>query len=207
MIDSHFPDFQFPAHLKTAVFKRKLHYFLGRACVAQALEQLGHPRVQIETNPDRSPKWPSGILGAVTHTDRLVMTAVTASTHFLGIGIDSEEMSRTTPIEEIAKTFADEHEKQLIHHANLPLKTWLFLIFSAKESLFKALYPIKGEYFGFESARVVSISPDQKMELPSSGSFCIQLTQPKNGFPQGTVFKGLYQVSQSQVHTWIGIPQ
>lgn len=207
MIDSHFPDFQFPTHLKAAVFKRKLHYFLGRACIAQALEKLGHPRVQVETNPDRSPKWPSGILGALTHTDRWVMTAVAASGHFLGIGIDSEEISRATPIEKIAQSFADEQEKQLMHYANLPLRTWLFLIFSAKESLFKALYPIKREYFGFEHARVVSISPDQRVELPFSGSFFIQLTHPKNGFLQGTAFKGLYQVSQSQVHTWIGIHQ
>jgi enterobactin synthetase component D len=69
------------------------------------------------------------------------------------------------------------------------------LVFSAKEAVFKCLYPIVGRYFGYEDVRVVSLVVD-------SGTFGVRLDTPLSSeFPAGTVLEGRYRQDRDFVHT------
>jgi enterobactin synthetase component D len=64
---------------------------------------------------------------------------------------DSQETKLQTYIlREDENTQFNELSKQVAH----PLS----VVFSAKESIFKALYPFVGKYFGFDKARLITFS-------------------------------------------------
>src|SRR4051812_2128234 len=51
-----------------AVAKRKREFALGRMCAHRALSALGVPACGLPMAADRSPVWPSGIVGSITHS-------------------------------------------------------------------------------------------------------------------------------------------
>ncbi len=52
-----------------AVSKRQNGYWATRHLGRLALAELGQATGPILNHPDRSPRWPAGILGAISHTD------------------------------------------------------------------------------------------------------------------------------------------
>ena len=71
------------------------------------------------------------------------------------------------------------------------------LIFSAKESLFKALYPHVGDYFDFSAAEVVEINGNV-------GHFTIKLAQQlTSALKEGMTFKGYFDINADDVTTYI----
>ena len=65
---------------------------------------------------------------------------------------------------------AIELEDLQVSHRLWSPKLLLTLVFSAKESLYKCLYPQVQKYFGFDAARVVALDSEQR-------TFVIQLEQ------------------------------
>jgi 4'-phosphopantetheinyl transferase EntD len=189
---------------------------MGRYCIAQALKQMGHAPIQVESHADRSPIWPSGWIGSLTHTDDFAMAAVGLTEQVGGIGIDAEDLSRSTQIEKTTKSFASDDEIRIGLNAQIPIHLWSFIIFSAKESLFKCLYPLRREFFGFDSARLNSVSLRKfdssstflKVQNESlSGEFELKLIQGKNGVSAGTGFRGQFSVNDAKVQTLIKFVQ
>ena len=74
------------------------------------------------------------------------------------MGIDLEEMIAPAQAESVAAQIHDDQELALARGVGIAPNAATTLIFSAKESLFKALYPSVGEYFGFDEARLLEIS-------------------------------------------------
>jgi 4'-phosphopantetheinyl transferase EntD len=67
---------EFPLSLQTAVPKRQAEYLAGRIAGQHALKELGISNFDIESGKHRSPTWPNGILGSITHTDNMAFCAV-----------------------------------------------------------------------------------------------------------------------------------
>ncbi len=67
-----------------------------------------------------------------------------------------------------------------------PASRVLTLLFSAKETLFKCLYPQVQTYFGFQHARIAAI-------LPEAGEFIATLEERVGQLPAGCAFVGRYQ--------------
>jgi 4'-phosphopantetheinyl transferase EntD len=71
------------------------------------------------------------------------------------------------------------------------------LAFSAKESLFKALYPSVGYYFDFSVANITQFNSE-------SNSFTLVLTEDLTAeLTKGTEFNGFFQQIEQQVLTLI----
>ena len=70
--------------------------------------------------------------------------------------------------------------------------------FSAKESLFKALFPLLGRYFGFEAAIV---NPDLQ-----AACFDISLVSPLGPFPAGQCWRGQVAVEEGCLLTALLVP-
>lgn len=129
--------------------KRKYEYIAGRICAQKSLENLGVNNFRIESGAKREPIWPKGIVGSISHTKNLAISVV--SSELAAIGIDVEAVLSEERFESLKSQFLSENEVELIK--NDP--TLGTIIFSAKESLYKALYPIVETFFGFHDAEVI----------------------------------------------------
>ena len=134
--------------------KRKNEFLLGRLCASKAyFNCTGKNLSQLISNQDRSPAWPSGVVGTISHNEFWVGAAVAKDSDLLGVGMDFEVMGRTKL--ELAKQIRSAGDIKT--HSDFNDEELLTLIFSAKESLYKALYPTVKKFFGFEDAAVTEI--------------------------------------------------
>ncbi|MBD7919550.1 4'-phosphopantetheinyl transferase superfamily protein [Cellulomonas sp. Sa3CUA2] len=136
------------AAVARAVPARRAEYAAVRACARDALELLGAGRPAVPSAPDRSPVWPAGVVGALTHCDGYRAAAVARADAWVGVGIDAE------PLAALPAGVADlvmSHDERAAHAAG----TWPErLVFSAKESVYKVWSPAVGTWLGFEDVRI-----------------------------------------------------
>jgi 4'-phosphopantetheinyl transferase EntD len=147
------------AIIRNAAEKRRRDFRAGRACARLALAALGVHGTAIPSGPRREPLWPPGIVGSITHCPGYVAAAVTLREHLLALGIDAEERGAAgSDLEPFICTPAE-----LDRYRDLEYPHWRTLVFSAKESLFKALYPLR--HFELEFADVeVALEPLREWE-------------------------------------------
>lgn len=145
-----------PDVLRSAVAKRKAEFLAARVLVKLALQALGcsEPQQQVGNADDRSPVWPAGVVGSITHTTGFAACCVASISARRLIGIDSELHLSADTAQNLAADIHNETELDLLLQTGLPQALATTLIFSAKESLYKALYPLVRRFFGFDMARV-----------------------------------------------------
>lgn len=152
---------EFPISLSAAVIKRQAEYFAGRYAAHNTLKRLTHDSHQVAIGADRAPVWPSGIIGSITHTasEAVAVTAYTANHRF--IGVDLEVLLTPDLAEKLAYQIINEQERIEIKESGLSFYKGLTLMFSAKESLYKALYPQVKKIFDFKDVFIHSIDVDR----------------------------------------------
>ncbi|EAM9431580.1 TPA_asm: 4'-phosphopantetheinyl transferase superfamily protein [Salmonella enterica] len=150
-------DIPFPCQLKMAVVKRKAEYLAARYAAQRVLLAGGCDRIPT-TSSDRSPIWPPGWCGSLSHTHEYAVAVVSPSESNLTPGIDIE-VSSPDIMQKTAHIFACTDELDLFVTSDISYATALLVAFSAKESLFKALYPEVGRFFNFDVAKVCEIEP------------------------------------------------
>lgn len=199
LVDLSHPSFSrisIPPSLSSAIDKRKVEYVVGRFCAQEALKKMGIDG-QVERLQDRSPQWPKTVVGSITHTKNFSMAAVGSEELWKGIGIDSETLSRDTPIEICAKQFITPNELAL--RGSIAQEHWMYTVFSAKESVFKALYPLVKRYFGFFDVEVTAMQ-----HLDSrKGSLVIRLTTALGPFDPGFALHCSFLLTDEHVHTLV----
>lgn len=126
--------------------RRKRSFVLGRLAAKRALEGLLQNPPPVLPGHDRAPRWPKGIVGSITHTAEWGLAAADYRSRTRALGIDLAHLSEL-PGMEIASLVADADEQQWIAGNSRRL----LALFSAKESVFKALYPECLVYFGFHA--------------------------------------------------------
>ncbi|MYM60271.1 4'-phosphopantetheinyl transferase superfamily protein [Vibrio sp. OCN044] len=187
----------FPASLGKAVDKRCAEYLAGRIVARKAIERINGTTPQIGTHKDRSPIWPQGLIGSITHSDGVVIAAVAEQKHHRLLGIDFEHWMSAQLADELCDQLLDQSEKQLLLQSDLAFERGVTLIFSLKESFYKALYPHVNTFFGFDEARVRSIDT-------TNGAFIIELlTSFGKEYQQGWSTEGYFRVLSDGVLTYI----
>lgn len=187
----------YPESINRAVNKRQAEYLAGRYCAQQALAKHGFSSCAISSGRHRNPIWPPKITGSITHTANTALAAVGCNNDFGYIGIDTENILSCSVAQEVSPTIINEIERRRLESWPMPFEKALTFVFSAKESLFKALYPKVGHYFDFTAAEVVSLSEHQN-------NFTIRLTQTLNQeLTKGRLFDGYHQSTEQDVLTVI----
>jgi enterobactin synthetase component D len=161
-----------PEHLHRAVLKRQVEFLAGRVCAQQAIEALtGHKPATIPAQADRAPGWPRGIIGGITHTTRYAAALVSSNGQYQGIGLDCERLMSPEQLD-LQTHICTPRELDALHatHRDWPPERLLTLVFSAKESLYKCLYPQVRKFFGFSAARLIALDPAHE-------TFVMQLEQ------------------------------
>ncbi|MCY3883329.1 MAG: 4'-phosphopantetheinyl transferase superfamily protein [Gammaproteobacteria bacterium] len=133
---------------------RSIQFSSGRRAAHIALEEL-----QIEDNAvgrsGRVPIWPRNVVGSISHSDRLAGALVGSSTYFRGLGMD------LVPIAAVSSNVAQRllTDSELSWVQDTGSGDWRTALFSAKESVYKAVNPVVGEYLGFRDV-TVKVVPD-----------------------------------------------
>jgi 4'-phosphopantetheinyl transferase EntD len=153
-----------------AVEKRRREFVTARACAREALTRLGLPEQAVGTGARGEPIWPAGIVGSITHCSGYRACAVAPASELLTIGVDAEVAAPLPSglIDDIALP----EERRWIERAEAewPGVSWDRLLFSIKESIYKAWFPLTRSWLGFEDASVVIDRP--------SGTFTAHLLVP-----------------------------
>lgn len=148
-----------PPQLARANAKRQRAFLAGRYCAARALAEAGfHSADLLGMDADRLPSWPEGWLGSISHAGEGAWAAVAGRASHAALGIDMECLIGEQALAEIQAQVANQDELEIL--SSLPRAQGLTLLFSAKEALYKALYPSVRQVFDFSAARAVSLRHD-----------------------------------------------
>ncbi|MFG2825655.1 4'-phosphopantetheinyl transferase [Kitasatospora sp. NPDC048365] len=138
---------------------RRREFGAARACARQALGRLGMPPVPILPGPRGEPGWPSGVLGSMTHCEGYQAAAVARSADLPVLGIDAEQ-HRPLPRGVLAAVSLPQERGRLhVLRRGHPGIYWDRVLFSTKESVFKAWYPLTRRPLEFEEADI-TLTPD-----------------------------------------------
>jgi 4'-phosphopantetheinyl transferase EntD len=173
-----------------AVASRQREFLRGRACARQALTKLGVDAASIGRGAHREPLWPAGIVGSITHCLGYVAAAVARADVVAALGIDAEPHAPIAA--DVLAQVASIDERA--HLAALPIGVaWDRVLFSAKESVYKAWFPLTARWLDFTDA-VVTIDPD-------AGTFIAQLRVPSPRVP----FLGRFTITADHIVTAVAV--
>ena len=147
----------FPAEeavVARAVDKRRREFATARACARAALGRLGIAPVPILPGERGAPQWPDGIVGSMTHCEGFRAAAVARDRDVASLGIDAEP-DQPLPDGVLEMIVNDRERAQLAAlSAADPDVCWERLLFSAKESVYKAWFPLTRRWLDFTEAEV-----------------------------------------------------
>lgn len=139
------------ALVRGAVRKRQSEFAVGRHLARRALSELGVPPGPILCGPNRDPIWPEGIVGSITHCSGYCAATVAAHDVINAIGIDAE-INDALPAD-VLRIVARDSERNWIATRTDTIY-WDRILFSAKESVFKAWFPITGRWLEFDDVEI-----------------------------------------------------
>ncbi|MGW0436441.1 4'-phosphopantetheinyl transferase family protein [Micromonospora sp. NPDC003197] len=135
-----------------AVDKRRQEFTTVRACARRALLTLGVPAGPILRGLRGAPLWPDGTVGSMTHCAGYRAAVVGRAAEVVTVGIDAEP-HEPLPDGVLDAISLPEERDTLRRLAEVrPDVHWDRLLFSAKESVYKAWFPLTQRWLGFEDA-------------------------------------------------------
>ena len=171
---------------------RRMEFAAGRAAARAALAQIGLPGRAIPQATDRAPVWPEGVVGSIAHCSGCCLAAAAPGARVRALGVDVEP---ATPLAadlfELICTPRELAELQAMPQAGRAIRAKL--VFSAKESAFKALYPLIRHHFGFEAVEV-SVNA-------ATGRCTATILRPLGRFRAGDRISGAYAFAQGLIIT------
>jgi len=144
------------AFIARAAESRRREFATARGCARTALARLGRPPVAVLPGPGGAPQWPEGVTGSITHCAGYRAAAVGLTTDVASLGVDAEP-NEALPDHGMLELIALGEERVRLDElaASVPGICWDRLLFCAKESIYKAWFPLARCWLGFESADIV----------------------------------------------------
>lgn len=167
---------------------RQAEFRAGRACAHAALRGLA-VHGPVGRRPDRSPEWPSGTVGSISHCAHLAVAVAAPAGELSGLGVDVEEAANIDAV--LDPLLFTTREQQLVRTDGRPHLAAILV--SAKESAFKAWYPITGTLLEFTD---VEIEPDL-----AAGEFSAQMLKPSRTGNRPPPVRGSFATHSGHVYT------
>jgi 4'-phosphopantetheinyl transferase EntD len=139
--------------VESAVQKRQSEFAAGRACARRALTTLGFLEAPLLVAHDRTPLWPKGAVGSISHTDGYCIAVAGLARHFTGVGVDTELLGRVEPTlwQHVFRPEEIERLKSLNESRQAEVAS---VMFSAKEAFYKCQFAQTRAWLGFEDVAV-----------------------------------------------------
>ncbi|MEE4542364.1 4'-phosphopantetheinyl transferase superfamily protein [Streptomyces sp. V4-01] len=209
-----------------AVPKRQAEYAAGRACARAALADLCGATGPILRDAERgAPVWPDGVVGSITHCDGYRAAAVAHTADVLTLGIDAEPHGPLPEgVLDVIVSTEEERAALAALSGRAPHVHWDRLLFSAKETVYKAWYPYHRRMLGFTEAELLFThddpggDPGDPVAEPGPaapgtaqrGTYTARLLIPGPLLAEGTgpdVFTGRWIAHDGLVVTAIAVPR
>jgi 4'-phosphopantetheinyl transferase EntD len=172
-----------------AIPRRKREFHAGRACAGNAMNALGLKRVPIPAANDRSPVWPDGVVGSISHCDTLCVAAVGLKADgYLSMGLDVEP-AEALPADLFDAICTRQEQDWLEDRPSSERALLVRTIFSAKEATYKCQYPLTGMMMDFQDLEI-SLGTD---------SFGATFRKDIKDFTKGTVLPGSLAVQDGYI--------
>ncbi|WPP33921.1 4'-phosphopantetheinyl transferase family protein [Streptomyces sp. CL7] len=187
------------ALMTRAVAKRRREFALVRSCARRAMEKLGVPPQPVLSGEHGAPCWPAGLVGSMTHCDDYCAAALVRTADLASLGIDAE-VHQPLP-DEILPTVSLPAEADRMRRLSdrRPDVHWDRLLFSAKESVYKAWFPLTQEWLDFKEADI---------EFSEDGHFraALLVPGPRVGGHRLDHFEGRWTTARGLIATAVAVP-
>ncbi|WP_049576453.1 4'-phosphopantetheinyl transferase family protein, partial [Nonomuraea sp. SBT364] len=142
--------------VRRVAVKRRAEFTTARDCAHRAMRRLGLDPVPILSGSYGEPLWPPGVIGSITHCAGYRAAAVSAEPG--AVGIDAEPDAPLPP--GVLEVVSVPGEREMLRGLadRYPRTSWDRLLFSAKEAVYKAWFPLAARWLDFQDA-VVSVDP------------------------------------------------
>lgn len=140
--------------VRHAIGARRREFATGRWCAKQAMAGLRVPQAPLLPGPHHAPRWPEGVVGSITHCSGYRAAAVARSSDVRMLSVDSEPHA---PLPAgVLESIALPEELAMVRRLGIvsPGVHWDRLLFSLKETVYKAWFPVTGRRLEFEDARI-----------------------------------------------------
>ncbi|MFI9766792.1 4'-phosphopantetheinyl transferase [Streptomyces sp. NPDC052415] len=188
-----------------AVDKRRREFAAVRLCARRAMEKLGVAAQPLVPGERGAPRWPEGLAGSMTHCDGYCAAALVRAADLASLGIDAEPNAPLPDGVMAAVSLPGEAQRVSRLSQERPDIRWDRLLFSAKESVYKAWFPLTGKWLDFTEADI-----DLHLDAPgrSGGGFSAALLVPgpQVGARRVGVFEGRWTVEHGLVATAVTVP-
>ncbi|MBC7272940.1 MAG: 4'-phosphopantetheinyl transferase superfamily protein [Streptomyces sp.] len=188
-----------------AVPKRRREFALVRGCARRAMEKLGVPPHPVLPGERGAPRWPAGLVGSMTHCDGYGAAALVRATDLAAVGIDAEPHGPLPDGVLDAVALPAERERLRALSLSHPAVHWDRLLFSAKESVYKAWFPLTGQWLDFTEADIdIRVAPGERL----SGTLRAELLVPGPVVTgrRRTHFDGRWTIRQGLAATAVTVP-
>lgn len=165
------------------VATRQREFAGGRAAARVAMHRVTGRTLAVPMGPDRAPVWPAGLRGSITHAAGLCLAAATADPAIQALGLDLEDdapLPIGTESAVLLPAEAGQHPRA---------------VFSAKETVFKALYPQVGHIFGFDAVQITL----------GDGRFLAETRVPLGPVPAGQRLAGRLWIGDGLILTALAV--
>lgn len=177
--------------VQKAIPKRRREFAAGRAFARDALNALGVGVTALPRRADGRAGWPPGAIGTISHTSQWCAAVVSKQSAALGLGVDIEELGRMS--HGAARQVLSKGELEACERSPLGREAGWTVRFSAKESIYKCLYPLVMRYIGFDEATI---------DLDIEGRYVAQLDKAlMASLPPDSRLEGRFQVTPDHVIT------
>jgi len=188
----------FPPDVRQAVKKRRAEYLTSRWLAREVMQHCGVSDFLLQNHRDRSPIWPPGMQASLSHTDGAAALAVTRQPLCIGVDIESVMSLRTA--EETAALLMSDQEEVRLRALPLPFSQAATLLFSLKESLYKALWPQLHQPMDFPQASLL------EADIAAGKAVLVLNHSFSAAFAAGTRLEAEFQLEADRVLTLLTCP-
>jgi 4'-phosphopantetheinyl transferase EntD len=118
----------------------------ARIVARQLLVRLGFPPCPVPKAASGAPVWPAGIVGSLAHDSCVAVAAVALRHDFAGVGIDIEP-AESLPADLVDLVATPSERRNIGAYGGR-------LLFSAKEAVYKAVYPLDQTFLDFHDVEI-----------------------------------------------------
>ncbi len=152
----------FPVEVNRSTKSRQSEFFAGRYLASTLLGRSGEGHRPVAIGSEGEPCWPCGIVGSISHIPGYAICALASSEYYRYVGVDIEKTISTLVLNDIKSIILSDEEFLLQSESNMSMEEFCTLVFSAKESLFKATFLDVREKNDFDCVKVSRIIPHER---------------------------------------------
>ncbi|WP_405757372.1 4'-phosphopantetheinyl transferase family protein [Streptomyces sp. NBC_01420] len=188
------------AAMAHAVASRRREFTSVRHCARLALAGLGVGYEPLVPGRLGAPRWPDGVSGSMTHCAGFRAAAVARTGVLASVGIDAEPDRPLRPGMPESIALPAERARLAELARERPGLAWDRLLFSAKEAVYKAWFPLTGRLLDF---------PEAEIRIDAGGTFraVLLVPGPVVGGRAVRVLHGRWAAGRGLLVTATGVPQ